>query len=163
MEFKHGDRVLVRHRNPWAALVRWRGKIKNNHVGVAVEIDGKLMLTEAVFGGVKTRPLFEQIKGKNITVKRSPDFILPDILEKVREHTDKTRYDFLGLMIHQLVYNATNNRNYIGRMGQHEDESFYCYEWSAFLTQKENYHLVIPSVHEKEGQTMFKGVWKEAA
>lgn len=135
-----GDLIFFRTRFKWyspiswlSAAIRFFAKIEYNHVGVIVSVWEEPMVLEAVGRGITMTPLSVRLKKNDTIIKRPIKQIIEDeFAVEACDFAGHTRYDIIGLIWHQLVWNVCGI--WIGPDNEDKaTKSFYCYEYAAYL------------------------------
>jgi len=113
-------------------LIRLFTKVKYNHVGLIVLIEKLPFVIEAVGRGVIITPYRQRTNDKKIMIKRGSLSIKDSFSREALGYCGHTKYDVLGLVWHQLLWNITGV--YTNAKNDSEAaERFYCYEFAAFM------------------------------
>lgn len=144
-DLKIGDLILFRSQSFLAKAIRWIAQIKYNHVGVAVENWDAWVVNEAIGRGVLPSPIENRLQGKTICIRRTKLYSPTNDIEKkalaikFNSILGVTKYDFIALLVYQLVYQLTKQLGFnkgkgywIGRKGKDAEKRMYCYEYAAW-------------------------------
>lgn len=121
-------------------LIRKIADVDYNHVGV-VNTDEPEFIYEAIGKGVKKNHFID-------VLKEHDDFAFFKSIEKtdinisikrMDENLNKP-YDYKALLLYQLILNIF--KKWIGK--EIQDDKFYCYEFAAYIFQKESAYKVVP-------------------
>ena len=151
MEIKTGDIIFFKTKWCWykpssylSTAIRIVANIEYNHVGVIILIWDMPFVIEAVGKGIVAVPYEKRVKGKSIKIVRPYRTIEEKEYATEAVSYLSTKYDIVGLLIHQLVYAITGK--WIGAGKEREKKKLYCYEYVALLNSEDcpEWHKVIP-------------------
>jgi hypothetical protein len=137
-EPKTGDIVFFRTKLCWykpaswlAYAIRKIAKIDYNHTGVLVRVWDEPFIIEALGRGILTSPLEKRIDSKDIRICRPNRDIDESVYAKKAVSFLSTKYDIIGLIFHQLIWNLFSI--WIGAKKAEAKKRMYCYEYVALM------------------------------
>jgi len=143
LKAKPGDTIAFKYTNLLGKLVRFfmalgskekAKKLKDrapyNHCGLIIEDDGYTWVYESS-GGYIRRVKLKDRELKDVALYRpKKDMVSIDKLKTIATHYQgSAKYDYLGLIWHQLVYQLTGK--WIGKTGDIASKRMYCGEYNA--------------------------------
>lgn len=148
---KTGDIIFFRSKFYWyspmswlSAAIRLFAKIKYNHVGIIIEIDKCLFVLEAIGRGIIPTPLEYRYDKSDCIIVR-PKKVSKTFRKDALSYVGYTKYDLMGLLVHQAVWTASGYRIWIGKKGPKEaKKTLYCYEYSSLMEGDKDWWMVKP-------------------
>ena len=150
-KIKTGDIIFFKTKFCWykpstylSVAIQKVANIEYNHVGVIVLIWDRPFVLEAVGKGIIAIPYEKRILNKMIKIVRPYRVINEKEYATEAISYLSTKYDVIGLLVHQLVYAITGK--WIGAGKEREKKRLYCYEYAALLNAKDypNWYKVVP-------------------
>lgn len=150
---KTGDIVFFRTKLCWykpatwlAYIIRKVAKIDYNHVGVLVRVWDEPFIIEALGRGILASPLEKRISGdeRDVKIQRPVRDINESDYAKKAVSFLSTKYDVIGLIFHQLIWNLFSI--WIGAKKAEAKKRMYCYEFAALMNEEDytTWYKVIP-------------------
>ena len=148
---KTGDIIFFRSKFKWYAPMSWLSTmirlvagIKYNHVGIIVFWGKTPMVLEAIGRGIVPTALDIRFRASDCKIVR-PKKVAKHFVDKAVSYAGHTKYDVFGLIWHQLIWNITGYRLWIGRQRPDTaDKSLYCYEYAALMEGDKDWWMVKP-------------------
>lgn len=146
---KTGDIIFFKTNFCWykpaswlSTAIRLIANIEYNHVGLIILIWDRIFVLEALGKGIILTPYEKRINNKKIKITRPYREINEKEYATEAMSYLSTKYDYAGLLFHQLIYMIT--KKWIGGSENKEIKRFYCYEFVAFMNKKDypNWHKV---------------------
>lgn len=166
-ELKSGDRIFVRTKFVWykpltiiSAIIRAVAGVKYNHVEIVVRNWDIPFVNGAIFNGIISRQAIDELSGKQIrVVRRKEPIVERDFCVRANSRIGTTKYDFAGLLFHQLVYQLTNMRLWIGRSEEKADNRMACYEYAAWCYKDIDWWKADPvtMINDEDYYLIFEG------
>jgi hypothetical protein len=148
-----------------AALIRFFAKVKYNHCAVYVKNWGQGFINEAIDKGVIPEIASHRLRNVHVKIIRNPRVgTVPEdvIARKANRVLGYTKYDYLGTMFHQLIWQLSGKRWWIGPKTREEAEKkMYCYEYAAWVHEEyyPNWWKIDldEMLHDPKSEILFEG------
>lgn len=143
-QLQTGDILLFYTRFNWkkpitylSAAIRFFARVKYNHAAVYIKNWNVGFVNEAVGRGVISEIASHRMKNVEVKIRRLKDpYYTPgsEIAKKANSVLGYTRYDFLGTLWYQLLFQLSGKRFWLGPENKNESmKRMYCYEYAAWV------------------------------